>query len=953
MEFMAQRSGQIDLRHLARIIESSDDAIISKDLDGTIRSWNPAAERIFGYTAAEVIGRSIRLIIPPDRQGEEDTVLARIGAGDAVTHFETIRQRKDGSLVPISLTVSPVYDDTGVVIGASKIARDISDRVRADLAARRLTAVVDSSDDAIVTKTLDSTITSWNRAAERMFGYAAEEAIGRSVRMIIPADRQDEEDAVMARIRNGETIGHFETIRVRKDRTPVPISLTVSPIRNDHGVIVGISTIARDITDRKLADVVNRRLAAVIQSSDDAIITKQLDSVITSWNPAAERMFGYTAAEAVGQSVRMIIPPDLQDEEDTVLARIRAGETIDHFETRRRRKDGSELIISLTVSPIHDDAGVIVGASKIARDITERSRLLAAAEEQALINEKLGEVGATIASSLDQTTIVQHVTDLATELTHAEFGAFFYNVIDPESGAAYRLYTLSGAPKEAFAAFPQPRATAIFAPTFHGEGVVRLDDVTRDPRYGHNPPYYGMPAGHLPVRSHLAVPVKAASGEVLGGLFFGHSKAAVFTEQHERLVTGIAGWASLALENARLYVVAREADRLKDEFLAVLSHELRTPLNAILGYARLLRGGVLTEDKAKRGLDTLERNATSLTQIVEDVLDVSRIVSGKIRLDVQPVELPLVIHNGVATVQLAADAKGVRVQAIVDPRVGPVSGDPDRLQQVVWNLLSNAVKFTPRHGRVQIRLERVNSHVEVVVSDTGIGIARDFLPHVFDRFRQAEAATTRKAGGLGLGLSIVRHIVEMHGGTVQATSEGEGHGSTFRVRLPLMILHPERLIEPRTHPRTERMAPLTGLGDLTGTRVMAIDDDEDALALLRVVLETTGAEVTTLGSGAAALEQIEAFKPHALVVDLGMPQMDGFEFIRRLRDSSNAAVRDIPAAALTAFARSEDRTKALRSGFEMHLAKPVDPGELVASVATLVKRARRSETNTAAPPGED
>ncbi len=374
----------------------------------------------------------------------------------------------------------------------------------------------------------------------------------------------------------------------------------------------------------------------------------------------------------------------------------------------------------------------------------------------------------------------------------------------------------------------------------------------------------------------------------------------------------------------------------------MLSHELRTPLNAIVGYSRLLRGGILSDEKATRGLETLERNAMSLTQIVEDVLDVSRIVSGKIRLDVQAVELPLLVHNAVATVQPAADAKAVRLQTIIDPRVGAVSGDPNRLQQVLWNLLSNAVKFTPKNGRVQVRLERVNSHIEIVVSDTGIGIAADFLPHLFERFRQADAGLTRQTAGLGLGLSIVRHIVEMHGGSVHATSDGEGHGATFRVRLPLMIVHRETAVrEPREHPRTERQALLTGLRDLTGIRVMAIDDDVDALTLLRVVLEAAGAEVVTMSSAVDALKRVGDVKPDALVVDIGMPRMDGLDFITRIRASPDADVRDIPAAALTAFARSQDRTKALDSGFEMHLAKPIDPGELVSSVATLVKRRPR------------
>jgi CheY-like chemotaxis protein len=309
-------------------------------------------------------------------------------------------------------------------------------------------------------------------------------------------------------------------------------------------------------------------------------------------------------------------------------------------------------------------------------------------------------------------------------------------------------------------------------------------------------------------------------------------------------------------------------------------------------------------------------------------------------LDVQPVELPLIIDNAVATVQPAADAKGVRVQTTFDANAGPVSGDPDRLQQVVWNLLTNAVKFTPIGGDVQVRLERLNSYVELTVSDTGAGIRADFLPFVFERFRQADAGTTRRTGGLGLGLAIVRHIIEMHGGTVHAASPGEGEGATFRVRLPAMVVHPKGFEARREHQPSERRDAETRLADLRGIRVLAIDDEQDALTLLRVVLEASGAEVTTVASSLAALECIDAVRPQVLVVDLGMPEMDGFELIARIRASTEAQVRDVPAVALTAFARSEDRTKALRCGFEMHLAKPVDPGELVASVATLVRRAR-------------
>jgi PAS domain S-box-containing protein len=803
-----------------------------------------------------------------------------------------------------------------------------------DLAARHLAKIVDSSDDAIVSKDLNGIIISWNPAAERMFGYPPEEAIGKSIRMIIPRERQNEEDFVLSRIRAGQVVRNYETIRSRKDGSLVPISLTVSPIYDADGTVIGASKIARDISDKRQAEMTAKRLAAVVESSDDAIVSKDLSSTIMSWNRAAERMFGYTAEEAIGRSIRMIIPPDLQSEEDDVLRRIRAGQTVDHYETRRRRKDGGDILISLTVSPIVDEQGIVVGASKIARDITERSRLRAVAHQQAAITKQLSDAGVTIAASLERGTIVQAVTDISTELTGAEFGAFFYRVFD-QSGQSSTLYTVSGVSKSALAHVPQAWP-ALCAPTAEGCSAVRIDDITESPRYAGKLPVSTMPGGDRPVRSYLAVPVKS-KGSVIGGLFFGHSSPGMFTEQHEQLSAGVASWASVALENARLYQLAREADRLKDEFLAVLSHELRTPLNAIVGYARLLRGGILSGEKATRGLETLERNAGALTQIVEDVLDVSRIVSGKIRLDVQPVELALVVHNAVATVQPAADAKGVRVQTSVDSGIGPVSGDPDRLQQVVWNLLSNAVKFTPTDGRVDVGVQRVNAHVEIVVTDTGAGITPDFLPHVFERFRQADAGTTRKTGGLGLGLSIVRHIVEMHGGSVHVTSEGEGRGATFRVRLPLMMPQAESVRETRDYPRTTASPPLMRLGDLSGVRVLAIDDEEDALGLVRVVLETAGADVVTMTSGLEALARVEALAPHAIVVDLAMPELDGFEFISRLRSQSSLA-RDIPAAAVTAFARADDRTRALQAGFEMHLAKPVDPGELVASVATLVRR---------------
>jgi signal transduction histidine kinase/ActR/RegA family two-component response regulator len=500
------------------------------------------------------------------------------------------------------------------------------------------------------------------------------------------------------------------------------------------------------------------------------------------------------------------------------------------------------------------------------------------------------------------------------------------------------LYTISGVPPEAYSKFPRPRNTEVFEPTFKGIGVVRSADITQDTRYGKNPPYHGMPPGHLPVRSYLAVPVKGRTGEVIGGLFFGHPEVNRFTEHHERLAVGVASWAAVALENARMFGMVQEASRLKDEFLASLSHELRTPLNAVLGYARMLRAGIVNPEKQARAVETIERNATSLTQIVEDVLDISRIISGKIRLNVQPVDFPKVVTNAVEVVTPAADAKGVRIETVLDPHAGPVSGDPERLQQVLWNLLSNAVKFTRRGGKVQVRLGRVNSHVEVSVSDTGIGIAPEFLPHVFERFRQADAGIARERGGLGLGLSIARQLAEMHGGTVEAASGGLGQGSTFTLKVPVMIVHPIVDEAERVHPRGPGSSQPIPFGDLRGVHVMAVDDDPDAVTLVAELLEAAGARVSTAASAEEALRIMDDEPPQVLVTDLGMPRVDGFQLIERVRGHHNPLVRRLPAAALTAYARSDDRVKALRAGFQIHLAKPIDPAELVTAIAALAQR---------------
>ena len=397
-------------------------------------------------------------------------------------------------------------------------------------------------------------------------------------------------------------------------------------------------------------------------------------------------------------------------------------------------------------------------------------------------------------------------------------------------------------------------------------------------------------------------------------------------------------------ERERLLVSEKEAreraereTRMKDEFLATLSHELRTPLNAILGWANIARTTEKSGEIAE-GLEIIERNARSQAQIIEDLLDMSRIVSGNVRLDVQRVDLVPVVRSAIDSVMPTAAAREIRLTSALDPAAGPISGDPARLQQILWNLLTNALKFTPKGGRVHVVLERVNSHLEISVHDTGEGIAPDFLPHVFDRFRQADASTTRTQGGLGLGLAIVKNLAELHGGGVRAKSPGVGEGSTFTIVLPVA---PAKLdADPeRHHPGGATRADVCAENpDLTGVRVLAIDDEPDARELIKRILGVCGATVDTAGCGADALATLKKTRPNVLITDIGMPDEDGYAVIRKVRQLAPDEGGEIPAIALTAFARSEDRRRAMLSGFQMHLAKPVEPAELIAMVANLSGR---------------
>jgi PAS domain S-box-containing protein len=861
-------------------------------------------------------------------------------------------------------------------------------------AALRLAAIVESSDDAIVSKDLNGIITSWNQGAERLFGYTAEEAVGQSITLVIPAERLHEEQMVLERIRRGDRVEHFDTVRRRKDGTSVEISLTVSPIRDSNGVIVGASKIARNISDRKRIEAElqesQHRLMGLAVASASLVGSPNIDAVLTAaihlardvfasdgyalWRVDGEgrwrivRSFGVSdtfaariitannRAEPTGARVPFTEPLICEDvtaapmvgdmraayEREGIASMIvfpllirgeRSGTMVFYSHRRRQYREtdvqvGSALAnlaaASLTTAELYEE-------QRAAREAADHAR------QQAAL---LAEAGTALSASLDYEVTLKAVARLAVP-SIADWCAV--DMIG-ERGALHRVAVAHVDPAKVALAetllerYPQDPATPggihevirTGRPAFASRiPPALIDAAARDDEHR-------LILRELQLTSYMCVPLMA-QGKAFGAITFVSAESGrEYSEGDLRFVQELATRASLAVENARAYARASEASRLKDEFLATLSHELRTPLNAVLGYARMLRLGSMEGEKARSALEVVERNATALKQIIEDVLDVSRIVTGRLRLNVETVDLPAVLQDSCATVLPAAHAKGVRVETVVDPLTAPVSGDPDRLQQIVWNLLSNAIKFTPRGGKVQLRLSRVDSHVEITVSDTGRGIDPDFLPFVFERFRQGDATFSREHGGLGLGLAIAKQLAELHGGTISAASDGPGRGATFTVKLPLMIVHRAASApELREQPRADRHLPsVDSVPRLDGVRVLAVEDEPDSLQVLQTMLEDAGATVTAATSAAVALEAIRADRPDVIIADIGMPGMDGLELIRAVRQME-PPLRSTPAAALTAYARSQDRITSLASGFQMHLVKPIDPIELIVAVATL------------------
>jgi PAS domain S-box-containing protein len=908
------------------ILESITDAFFALDREWRFTYLNAQAERVLNRPNGELLGKVIWDEYPGLKGSDFERLYRRAAT-----------EREPGVLTAFypdhdrwyEVHVYPAVDG-----GISIYFRNVTERKRDEQALRQWTEkfeqqsrlfeqIASTTPDFIYVFDPQGRFLYANRRLLEVWGRTAEEAVGKNLYEL--GYPQWHADMHMREIRQV-----IETRRPVKGEVPFTggsgifgvYEYIFTPVLSATGEVEAIAGTTRDVTERKNSEkeLAEAKAAAetslalwrgVVANMAEGVILADAQGNMLEWNEAALSMHGFESMDEVRKGWTDIASFFELQEEGRVLPlerwpvnRLLRGEKFTGWELQVRRRDVDlDLLISYSGVPIRDRDGNISVVLLTLHDMTEERRTQAALRQ-----------------SEQRLRAVVEATPECVKIVSPE-GALLY--MNPAGICMIEA--------EAMPAVQGACVYDIIAPKDRAEWIERHRRVCAGEKLTWEFQIIGLNGTHRWMETH-AVPLPMPDGR--------NGQLAVTRDITARKRVEAEREQLLESERAAR-VEAQRASRMKDEFLSTLSHELRTPLNAIVGWSQILRRPSADPADLAEGIATIERNARAQAQIIDDLLDMSRITSGKLRLDVQRVDLAGVVNAGIDTVRPTAEAKGVRLSAIIDPAAGPVSGDPSRLHQVLWNLLTNAVKFTPKGGRVQVVLERVNSHVEISVIDTGEGIRPEFLPHVFDRFRQADASTTRRHGGLGLGLAIVKQLVEMHGGSVRVDSRGPGCGSTFTVALPLTVLHPAA--EPEADRRHPRGAPPLELGShacvqLQGVKVLVIDDEPDARALVRRVLEDCDAEVRLADSAEEAIRELDSYRPDVLISDIGMPREDGYSLIRKIRARGPEAGGAVPAVALTAYARSEDRIRAMRSGFQMHVVKPVDPAELITVVASLAGR---------------
>ncbi|HEV2828096.1 MAG TPA: PAS domain S-box protein [Pyrinomonadaceae bacterium] len=725
------------------------------------------------------------------------------------------------------------------------------------------------------------------------------------------------------------------------------IDLAAFAMRSASGAPLCYVGLKRDITERKQAEeALQQSEAELTDFFENAAIGLNWtgpDGTVLRVNQAELDMLGYTREEYVGHNIAEFHTD--QNVIADILRRLRAGEVLDSYEARMLCKDGGTKYVRIT-SSVYREAGKFIHSRSFTRDTTERKRTESRLALQYAVTRILSE-------SVEVREGAEKILQAACKELDWEVGVLWK--VDHQEGVL-RCLEICHATSRATPDFDHATRTFVFKKGVGLPGRIWetansywIDNVVTDPSFPRAP--VALREG---LRGAFGFPILVGS-EVWGVIEFFSQEIREADDDLMRLASGIGGQigqftqrkraeaerAELLERERAARADAEKANRLKDEFLATLSHELRTPLNAVIGWSRMLGSGRLDGENSKHALQVIERNAWAQKQIIEDILDVSRVITGKLQLNRGPVDLVAVVDAALDAVRPAMEAKEIKIETIIDASLRMISGDPDRLQQVVWNVLSNAAKFTPKGGSVEISVNQTETHVLIQVMDSGPGIDPDFLPHVFERFRQGDGSTTRTHGGLGLGLAIVRHLVELHGGTIAVENRKDDEGTIFTIRLPL----------PSGELRNETLASADAAfkdaqpdqPNLDGLHVLIVEDETDALDLITVELAQHGAKVKGVTNAEEALAALGQEKFDVLISDIGMPKMDGYELIRRIRKQEQGTDSRLPAVALTAYARVQDRMQAIMAGFSTHVAKPVEANELVTVVASLAGRLSQKE----------
>jgi PAS domain S-box-containing protein len=788
-----------------------------------------------------------------------------------------------------------------LIIAIGEIARRAQRRAGEQ---RELLAVtLHSIGDAVITTDLQGRVASMNAVAEALTGWGAADAAGKPLdtvfRIVSEGTRRPVESPATKALREGVIVGLANhTLLVRKDGSECPIDDSAAPIRDQYGTVSGCVLTFRDVTvqrgvesERASQLLIARVLASIIESSDDAIIGKSLNGIIQSWNAGAERLFGYSAAEAVGRHISLVIPPDRLAEEGDIIASLKEGKRIEHFETERVRRDGRRILVSLTISPIKDAAGEVVGASKIVRDVTRQRE--AEQRERQLLAEAVA-ANAKFRAFFDQGAFFAGIMDLDGTLVEANRLSWEACGYTPEQVVGKPFWEgpwwapsreLSAAIEAASRQAASGEMFRAEMPYFVADGSERVADVTIQP-------------------------IRDESGRVVAltpiGVDITERKRA--EAERKRLEESLK----------RLALDLSEADRRKNEFLAMLAHELRTPLAPISNTIRALQ--VVGGDGAalRSASEMLHRQVGQMSRLIDDLLDMSRITRGKIELRKQRIELATIVQQAVEAVRDLYRSMEHELTVTLPPQPVHLHADPARLAQVVGNLLSNAGKFTDRGGRIWLTVRQDGEHAEIEVRDTGIGIAAEHHARLFDMFEQVDTSLERSQGGLGIGLTLVKTLVELHGGSVGLRSDGVGRGSAFTVRLPVLAdaVDVSAVEEISPAPAAVEQAPASG------RRVLIVDDSEDGAESLAMLLQFGGHETYKAHDGFAAIEAARRLRPNAVLLDIGLPGLNGYEVCSRIRQEPWG--KRVTLVALTGWGQDEDRHRSREAGFDAHMVKPVD-----------------------------